>query len=65
METKMREDDIRSVFLLSLYVLLGPDWNKRPDVTQEPERGFVGEVPLWNVPSGACLHGMHCLPVHR
>lgn len=54
-ETKMREDDVRSVFLLSLFVLLGPHWNKRPDVTQEPQLGFVGALPLWSVPSGASL----------
>lgn len=49
----MKEDDVRSVFLLALYVLLGPRWNKRPDVTQEPEKGFIGALPLWSVPSGA------------
>eukprot|EP00892_Ulva_mutabilis_P001334 jgi/Ulvmu1/11200/UM072_0036.1 len=58
METKMREDDMRSVFMLSLYVLLGPDWNKRPEVTQEPERGFVGALPLWSVPSDEDIAAM-------
>lgn len=63
----MKEDDVRSVFLLALYVLLGPHWNKRPDVTQEPEKGFIGALPLWSVPSGAPLpaHPPDLRALHR